>query len=59
MRLNQDNKKVYAPSSLSDNYIDIITEDTFLRDPYKYIEEAYTKSQNIDYYNIRKQGGIW
>lgn len=59
VRLNRDNKKVYAPYSLSDNYIDIITEDTFLRDPFKYIEEAYTKSQNIDHYNIRKQGGIW
>lgn len=59
VRLNRDNKKVYAPYSLSDNYIDIVTEDMFLRDPFKYIEEAYTKSQNINYYNIRKQGGIW
>lgn len=59
VRLNRNNKKVYAPYSLSDNYIDIVTEDIFLRDPFQYIEEAYTKSQNIDYYNIRKQGGIW
>lgn len=59
VRLNRDNKKVYAPYSLSNNYIDIVTEEIFLRDPLKYIEEAYTKSQNIDWYNIRKQGEIW
>ena len=59
VRLNQNNKKFYAPYSLSDNYIDIITEDMFLRDPFKYIEEAYNKSQNIDNYNLRKQGGIF
>ena len=59
VRLNQNNKKFYAPYSLSDNYIDIIYEDMFLRDPFKYIEEAYNKSQNIDNYNLRKQGGIF
>lgn len=59
VRLNQNNKKVYAPYSLSDNYIDIVTEDMFLRNPSKYIDEAYNKSQNISYYNVRKQGGIW
>lgn len=59
VQLNRNNKKAYAPSSLSNNYIDIVTEDMFLSDPFKYIEEAYTKSQHLEYYNIRKQGGIW
>ena len=59
VRINQGNKKLYAPTSFSSNYIDIVSEDKFLRDPNKYIEEAYEKSQNINYYNVRKQGGIW
>lgn len=59
VRDNQGNKKLYAPDSFSSNYIDIVSEDTFLRDPNKYIEEAYEKSQYINYYNVRKQGGIW
>ncbi len=59
VRINQNNKKSYAPISFSPNYIDIISEDTFLRNPNKYIEEAYDKSQNIEYYSVHKQGGIW
>ena len=59
VRINQNNKKPYAPTSFSPNYIDIISEDTFLKDPSKYIEEAYEKSQNIEYYSVYKQGGIW
>ena len=59
VRANQGNKKLYAPNSFSSNYIDIVSEDKFLRDPNKYIEEAYEKSQYINYYNVRKQGGIW
>ena len=59
VRDNQGNKKLYAPNSFSSNYIDIVSEDKFLRDPNKYIEEAYEKSQYINYYNVRKQGGIW
>lgn len=59
VRFNQNNKKLFADYNLSNNYIDIITEDMFLKDPFKYIEDAYIKSQNIDSYNIRKHGGIW
>ena len=59
VRDNQGNKKLYAPNSFSSNYIDIVSEDKFLRDPNKYIEEAYEKSQYINYYNVHKQGGIW
>lgn len=59
VRANQGNKKLYAPNSFSSNYIDMVSEDKFLRDPNKYIEEAYEKSQYINYYNVRKQGGIW
>lgn len=47
---NLNNKKYYAPSSLSDNYIDIVTEDAFLRNPSKYIDEAYYKCHNFDCY---------
>lgn len=56
---NQNNKKSYAFNSLPSNYIDIVTEDTFLKNPFKYIDEAYNKSQNSDCYNISKQGGMW
>lgn len=59
VRLNRGNKKMYAPSRLSSNYIDIVSEDAFLRDHDRYIEEAFEKSQSTDYYNIRKQGEIW
>ena len=48
---NRNNKKSMAPNYLSNNYIDIVTEDTFMLDPSRYIEDAYSKSQNIDYYN--------
>jgi hypothetical protein len=56
---NRGNKKAWANGSLSDNYIDIVTEYSFLQDPSRYIEEAYNKSQNIDSYNITKMGGGW
>lgn len=46
----QHNKKAFASHSLSDNYIDIVTEDAFLRAPNKYIEEAFNKSQNLECY---------
>lgn len=59
IRKNMYNRKSFAPWILSSNYIDIVTEDTFLRDPNKYINDAYEKSQNIVYYDVRKQGGIW
>ena len=52
-----NNKKSYAAYSLSNNYIDIVTEDDFLRNPSKYIEEAYQKSKNIDSYVVRNGRG--
>lgn len=55
---NMRNKKTYGSYLLSNNYIDIITEDDFLRNPSKYIEEAYQKSRNIDNYNVRI-GGLY
>lgn len=53
---NMNNKKSYGDYSLSNNYIDIVTEDDFLRNPSKYIEEAYQKSENIDSYTVRIGG---
>lgn len=51
---NLNNKKYYSPNDLSNNYIDIVTEDAFMRNPNKYIEEAYNKCKNRDYYNLYK-----
>ena len=53
---NRNNKKSYVSYLLSNNYIDIVTEDDFLRNPSKYIEEAYQKSKNIDSYVVRIGG---
>lgn len=53
---NRNNRKYYAPSNLPKDYIDIITEDAFLRDPNKYIDEAFYKCQNSSSYNLSKQG---
>ena len=36
------------------SYISFVDEDSFLSDPSGYIENAYSKSQNISNYNIRK-----
>lgn len=47
---NRNNKKFNAPYYLSNNYIDIVTEDAFLRNPDKYIEDAFYKGQYIEYY---------
>lgn len=58
IRLNQNNKKRYSTSRLSSNYIDIVSEDAFLRDPNRYIEEAYEKAKSDEYF-ISKRGGIW
>ena len=52
---NAKSKLMNAYLDLSENYIDIVTEDDFLRHPQKYIEEAHKKSENIDCYNITKQ----
>lgn len=56
---NRNNKIINKSNNLSSNYIDIVTEDDFLRNPFKYIDDAYNKSQNSDCYNISKQGGMW
>ena len=48
--------KIFFSYLLSNNYIDIVTEDDFLRNPSKYIEEAYQKSKNIDSYVVRIGG---
>ena len=58
IRLNQNNKKRYSTNRLSSNYIDIVSEDAFLRDPNRYIEEAYEKAKSGEYF-INKRGGIW
>ena len=39
---------------LSGSYISLIEEEDFLRDPSKYIENAYEKSDRIDDFNISK-----
>ncbi len=54
---NMNNKKNYWAYYLSNNYIDIVTEEDFLSNPSKYIEDAYQKSKNIDSY-IVKTGGL-
>lgn len=58
IRLNQNNKKRYSSSRLSSNYMDIVSEDAFLRDPNKYIEEAYERAKSGEYF-ISKRGGLW
>ena len=57
IRSNRNNRTPYASNYLSKNYVDIITEDEFLQNPSKYIDEADHKSLNWDSYQITKQGG--
>lgn len=52
---NRFNKKDNAESNLPRDYIEIVNEDSFLKNPGKYIESAYQKSQLIDSYVITKQ----
>ncbi len=57
---NHNNKKSWAIydrnyAHLSNSYIDIITEDQFIRHFNEYIEATYQKSQYSDCYNITKQ----
>lgn len=56
IRENQYNLKndVYTYSGYSKNYIDIVSEDDFLMNPSKYIEDAYKKSQATNIYKIVK-----
>ncbi len=42
-------------STLEGSYISFISEDNFLDNPKRYIENAYDKSQNIDKYRITKE----
>ena len=57
IRQNRNNKKIYTTSFLSQNYVDIVSEETFLKDPNKYIEEAYEKAKSGEYF-VSKRGGI-
>lgn len=52
---NRFNKKNSADKFLPRDYIEIVNQELFLKDPNKYIELAYNKSQNIESYNIKKQ----
>lgn len=40
---------------LNGSYISLIDEDTFLNKPSNYIENAFTKSKNINKFHIKKQ----
>lgn len=52
---NRDNVFSGYAHWLPPDYIDIVTEDDFLRDPERYINEAYEKSRLIDAYDIITQ----
>jgi len=56
--LNTENKYTCPTcktmNSLNGSYISLITEDKFLGNPDKYIENAYDKSKSIDEYDISK-----
>ncbi|MDE6060444.1 MAG: TIR domain-containing protein [Clostridia bacterium] len=51
IKYNRNNRMVWD-YDLSPNYIDIVEEEEFLRQPSKYIEEAYNKSRRADCYRI-------
>lgn len=57
--LKGDNKYVCerckSCSVLEGSYISLIDEENFLRDPGKYVENAYEKSQQIENFDISKQ----
>ena len=42
-------------SQLDGSYIALIEEETFVKDPVKYIENAFEKSKNIENYKITKE----
>ena len=48
-------QKCKTVDSLKGSYISLIDEETFLKNPNHYIEDAYSKSKNIDNYIITKQ----
>lgn len=58
-RYNQEPKvyfcvKCQTVDALNGSYIAIVTEDEFLAEPKKYIENAYSKCQNIGNYKISR-----
>lgn len=58
-RFNQTPKEYFCVKcqtvdALKGSYIAIVTEDEFLAEPKKYIENAYSKCQNIDNYKISR-----
>lgn len=50
--ISSSNKALY--DRLSSNYIDIVTEDDFLKNPIAYIDLTFEKSENTGVYNIVK-----
>lgn len=55
---NRNNKKRFSAYWLSQNYIDIVTEEAFLKEPAKYIEAAYEKAHSGEYF-LNRRGSIW
>ena len=53
IKLIYDNEEKTIP--LSKDYIDIVTEDEFLKYPNHYIKLAFDKSQNLGSYSLTKQ----
>ncbi len=51
---NRFNKESWADKDLPRDYIEIVTEDLFLKNPSKYIDSAYEKSCAISSYIITK-----
>lgn len=51
---NRFNKETWADKYLPRDYIEIVTEESFLKNPNKYIDSAYEKSCAIDSYIIKK-----
>jgi hypothetical protein len=59
-RFNQEPKKYCCENcgtvdALTGSYISLVTEDDFLSNPVKYIENAYDKSRNVNNYRLCKQ----
>lgn len=61
---NRNNKKSWFDSDLTNkteydqlsaHYVDIVTEEEFLKYPNYYINNAFDKSQNLGSYNLAKQ----
>lgn len=46
--------KCKTVNRLTGSYISLVNEDDFLKDPNKYIENAFDKSEEIDNFNITK-----